>query len=133
MSLCCVDKARGAFTWLKGLEHVGCETSTFVVDICSLEGDDFASCVGCQLYKFSPHKLYKEDIPASVTKRFLVAWLLRTVLPLKTVTVSDPVLVTATVAMWSVISTISTERGQPAMVTPARAATESIFEIIILR
>lgn len=56
---------------------------------------------------------------------------LRTVLPLKTVTASSPVLVTETCRVWSVEPAISTDRGQAAMAAPARAATgrtlESIF------
>lgn len=50
---------------------------------------------------------------------------------MKTVTVSDPVLVTETVAIWLVTPTISTERGQPAIATLARAAAETILEIIL--
>jgi len=67
-----------------------------------------------------------------VTKRSLVAWSLRTVLPLKTVRGSEPVLVIATWATWSTAPTISTDRGhETAMAVPARATIGRMLEIIL--
>jgi hypothetical protein len=73
------------------------------------------------------------DLPASATKRSLVACSLNTVFPLKTVKGSLPVFVTDTSVTWSVALAISTARGHAAAATPARMATgrrvESILEI----
>lgn len=60
-------------------------------------------------------------------------WSERTVFPLKTVTASLPVLVTAMVAVWSTVSTIATERGQAAMAVLARAATARMLKAMVSR
>lgn len=113
----------------QSLEHVGRETGALVVDIDALEGDRVAGYQKCQ-----PQSAYMAavlSLPASETIRSLVAWSLSTVLPLKTVMVSLPVLVTETWAIWLVAPTISTESGQAAMAAPARATTETTVAIMV--
>lgn len=60
--------------------------------------------------------------------RSMVACSLKTVLPLKTVMVSLPVLVTATWAMWASVLAISIEIGHAARAVPARATRGNILK-----
>lgn len=56
---------------------------------------------------------------------------LRTVFPLKKVTVSLPVLVTETSATWALVPAMLTESGQAASAVPARATMGRMLEIIL--